>query len=1033
MTDALTPRTIDLIQLAQTNREACGRCASAGVVDDAAVECKAAGRRMSYVAGRCRQRKWRPRPELPGVWVLSYQRTGSTYLCALLNQIGFNPGLDEHLHVSKQIDPDRLPRNNKVQPHQFAYRALALSDVLEQHPGTRFILLRRRDLVACAVSLYLAERTGVWSVHNARDAEKLSGQDVIRLDERWLMSCYKRVRRDDGYWQQQLDALGLNAHELVYEDVVSGPVDAVAGVYEWLGLGREVAGLIGQVTNRRQSVYRPETQVFQGRLKAMLAEGHGAKGDTPAVLGPRRRLAPSRVVVGALGCADPQYHDRRLGCQKTWLPELEAAGVEVLFLVGVGDAVDRPRVVEPEEHGRIGRELQIPCPDTYEALPQKTAAFCRWACEQRDIDYLFKCDDDTYLVPKRLLDVDLDGVDYLGTPLFIGIPYASGGAGYFLSRRAARVVAEHMHEEAGPEDLIVSQHLARHGIQLCPDRRFIEIGSEHRCPSPSNSLVTSHAYAKPWIEHDVLWASSWDDWSVPRHQAAPAAGMPVAGARPLARFTGRVAGLDFPKHDFGILTLPKNGGTSLWEMAHRLRFGRACDGNVYGKRDVMTGPINPRSRRVVVVRDPIERFVSGYCFLKRKMSLRDIPGLTFDKFVDQFHHFYRDDPHVRHHLKPQFLSANQAPLSFFTDVIPFSRFGRIYDLIEGLTGLAITRYHSQATACDKPRVTPEQRSFLEQFYALDYRNGYCEGARRDESRSETRATVHGLSSVRSNPVKPRSSHVGPAARTGPKRGGAGKLAMLFLLRADVHHPRLWERFIKQGGRAVSVYAHSKHLGAKPIPTDLIRINQIRERYETRWGHVSVARAMIALLKASLADTDNAFFIYASESCIPIYPFHAVRDVLLDKGQSWMRVGPCPERESDTDPGLIPPGTFLKASQWIALTRHDAQTVVDLCPVSGFDNVFAADEHFAATSLAMAGYDLDNDVYPHDLTYTDWPQGEASPKTFREVQESHLDLLHSAGCLFARKYGVESNIAQFQELLLGPAIAARHPLRAQSPR
>ncbi len=60
--------------------------------------------------------------------------------------------------------------------------------------------------------------------------------------------------------------------------------------------------------------------------------------------------------------------------------------------------------------------------------------------------------------------------------------FASGGAGYLLSRKAAAIVAEKLVEPARfDEDVLVSQCLAAEGIAFHKDQRFVALG---RDPNP---------------------------------------------------------------------------------------------------------------------------------------------------------------------------------------------------------------------------------------------------------------------------------------------------------------------------------------------------------------------------------------------------------------------------------------------------------------------------------------------------------------------------------------------------------------------
>lgn len=487
-------------QARMQNRAVCLTCSKAVTVRDESVACGASGRDEDYTLGRCRLRKWPCRPpELPGVWVLAYPRTGSYYLCAVLNRLGFRPPIRELYNPGIVSPPSLPPRSVKVHPDQFESRGLTLGQVARYMPETRFIVIRRRDLVACAVSRYIAEYTNTWEVHTDRQAEALASEEPIPFDESWIRRCYKQCLRDDAYWQDALQVSNADVCEIFYEDLVAWPAEVVRQVTAHLGIEADTDRALAGITNRKQSVYRPESGLYHRRLSELLAGGSSwiASGG---------QINPSKLIVGTLACTDPAYAGRRRRCLETWLPGLESAGVEVLFLVGVGDAITEPRVVEQAEHGRIGRELQIPCPDSYEALPQKTAAFCRWACRHREFDFLFKCDDDTYLIPQRLLAMDLSTTDYLGAELRRGIKYASGGGGYFLSHRAARVVATQMNEATGFEDLLVAQYLNRHGMFLEADQRFVAMGIDNHFPRPENDQITCHAYERPWVEHARAWS-----------------------------------------------------------------------------------------------------------------------------------------------------------------------------------------------------------------------------------------------------------------------------------------------------------------------------------------------------------------------------------------------------------------------------------------------------------------------------------------------------------------------------------------------
>ncbi len=229
----------------------------------------------------------------------------------------------------------------------------------------------------------------------------------------------------------------------------------------------------------------------------------------------------TRILIGAL--SGWKYYERRQRCLATWMADADQLGVESVFLLGCPSAT-RPELIGPHA-------LALPCPDDYPSLPQRTRWFCRWALEERcqvrgercqeerdqaglslsplPWDYLFKCDDDTYVSIPRLLAyaehlLSLSpnpshlSPDYVGAEWKPGVAYGSGGAGYFLSRPTAATVAERLTHTTGVEDLLVGKILCDAGIQLSIEPRLVPFGSMERRPRRDNDLITVHGCSASW-------------------------------------------------------------------------------------------------------------------------------------------------------------------------------------------------------------------------------------------------------------------------------------------------------------------------------------------------------------------------------------------------------------------------------------------------------------------------------------------------------------------------------------------------------
>jgi len=155
----------------------------------------------------------------------------------------------------------------------------------------------------------------------------------------------------------------------------------------------------------------------------------------------------AKILIAVIGCE--KYTDRAQACRDTWA---DTSLCDVMFFTGPVLGVG----------------------DTYEDLPAKTQAACRWALDH-GYDWMFKADDDTYIWVERLLSSGFEEHHYSG---FGGgkVPppeeYASGGAGYWLDRSALEVVANALLTNDTCEDRWVGRVLYDAGMSLFINRRY---------------------------------------------------------------------------------------------------------------------------------------------------------------------------------------------------------------------------------------------------------------------------------------------------------------------------------------------------------------------------------------------------------------------------------------------------------------------------------------------------------------------------------------------------------------------------------
>ena len=162
----------------------------------------------------------------------------------------------------------------------------------------------------------------------------------------------------------------------------------------------------------------------------------------------------SRVLFAILSCHALRHYEQSL--RDTWIKEIPE-GVDHRFFLG-----------SPNLDYVFSDEVFLSVGDSLQDLTHKTVEMYRWVVE-KDYDFVLKVDLDTLVRPLGLLQSDFKQFDWVGGQNSF---FASGGAGYTLSRKAMRAVIDHPIELGPAEDVHTAHALAAQGIELHADDRF---------------------------------------------------------------------------------------------------------------------------------------------------------------------------------------------------------------------------------------------------------------------------------------------------------------------------------------------------------------------------------------------------------------------------------------------------------------------------------------------------------------------------------------------------------------------------------
>lgn len=175
------------------------------------------------------------------VWILTNQRSGSTFLSSLLNSTKSFPFLfNEHFH-EHQIElgyyRNWLPCNAKILKNHYknVSDSITKKSIKKLHPNIKFILLRRRDPVAHTISQYFHRYSKVSFIKKSQKKKiKKYENKVIPFNEQELIKTYKLTLNFWDNWNVFLK--GEEHISIVYENFIKDPKSAIKRIFGYLDM-----------------------------------------------------------------------------------------------------------------------------------------------------------------------------------------------------------------------------------------------------------------------------------------------------------------------------------------------------------------------------------------------------------------------------------------------------------------------------------------------------------------------------------------------------------------------------------------------------------------------------------------------------------------------------------------------------------------------------------------------------------------------------------------------------------------------------
>ena len=227
---------------------------------------------------------------LPPYWILTRERSGSTYLSHLLNGTNnFEPKFSEYLHFQMGKSKKNFIENSseykycKINWKQLLFNNLSIEEICNALPDVKFIFLKREDLYARSISLSFCKQTGKWFMSdNVNDMKEFScnkfaptfknGHSIpasyhnkkVTFDYNSTLKILQEMKETNYVWEDVLK--DKDYLKVTYEDLIQNPSVALENILNYIGANcKRIEESIYNC--KLKPMTRKESTVYINRLK----------------------------------------------------------------------------------------------------------------------------------------------------------------------------------------------------------------------------------------------------------------------------------------------------------------------------------------------------------------------------------------------------------------------------------------------------------------------------------------------------------------------------------------------------------------------------------------------------------------------------------------------------------------------------------------------------------------------------------------------------------------------------------------------
>ncbi|CDW81855.1 core-2 i-branching beta--n-acetylglucosaminyltransferase family protein [Stylonychia lemnae] len=235
----------------------------------------------------------------------------------------------------------------------------------------------------------------------------------------------------------------------------------------------------------------------------------------------------------------------------------------------------------------------------------------------------------------------------------------------------------------------------------------------------------------------------------------------------------------------------------------------------------------------------------------------------------------------------------------------------------------------------------------------------------------------------------------------------------------VNNPQVWDIFFENADQnKYSIYYHAKKVDIEKSLNIKSKNQHIKiPEILTQWGDISLWLVMNSLIGYSFSDFKNHRFVFVSQSCIPLYNFDEIYEMVFKEDNSRILFSDKNEifPKYNHLEQLFERSQIVKHHQWIILTRKHVSVLLRqrhrweyllLSLNKKITQKWIPDEALFGTLLNHFGQQ--EEISNKCVTYADWTN-KSYLASYDLVDKNLIKKARDQGCLFLRKTKPQTKI------------------------